>query len=319
MNNETEQNNRYNTPESRRGEYGYLNLLRRLLHCGRSSDNRTGVSTRKVIGEHLMFDLDDGFPLLTTKKLHLKSIIHELLWFMSGSTNIKYLQDNGVTIWDEWADKHGDVGPLYGHNWRSFSGHFDQIERVVNTLLEQPESRWMHVSAWDPTRVPVAGKSFEWNWEAGNSAIPPCHYGFTLITERIGDEERKQRAMRDGIMDEAGLDNYPTYFLHLKFNMRSTDVFLGLPFNIASYALLLMMFAKRANMIPREVHYSGDDVHLYDNHREQALEQCSRVPRALPKMVLVGDVGKDMDDYVYDDFKLEGYDPHPVIKAPIAV
>jgi thymidylate synthase len=231
----------------------------------------------------MRFNLEDGFPVLTTKKLHLRSIIHELLWFLSGDTNIKYLHDNGVTIWDEWADENGDLGPVYGYQWRSWPNpngqSIDQISQVVNSLKNNPDSRRHIVSAWNPAEV-------------DKMALPPCHSLFQFY-------------VADGR-------------LSCQLYQRSADLFLGVPFNIASYALLTMMMAQVTGLRPGEFVHTLGDVHIYNNHFEQVKEQLSREPRALPVMKINPEV-KSIFDFKYEDFTLEGYDPHPTIKAPIAV
>ena len=261
----------------------YLDLLRRILDEGAVKTDRTGTGTRSIFGHQMQFDLQDGFPLLTTKKLHLRSIIHELLWFLSGDTNIRYLRDNGVTIWDEWADENGDLGPVYGHQWRSWpdyqGGTIDQIAQVIDLIRHHPDSRRMLVSAWNPAEV-------------DQMALPPCHCLFQFY-------------VADGR-------------LSLQLYQRSADTFLGVPFNIASYALLLLMMAQVTGLQPgRFIHTTGD-THLYLNHIEQAQLQLTREPRPLPRMILNPDV-KDLFDFRYEDFQLEGYDPHPHIKAAVSV
>ena len=260
----------------------YLDLLDRILTEGVKKEDRTGTGTISVFGNQMRFNLEEGFPLLTTKKLHLKSIIYELLWFLRGDTNIKYLKDHGVSIWDEWADENGELGPVYGHQWRSWpdenGGTIDQIQNVVNQIKNNPDSRRMIVSAWNVAEVE-------------RMALPPCHTMFQFFVA-----EGK---------------------LSCQLYQRSGDTFLGVPFNIASYALLTMMIAKECGLEPGEFIHTLGDAHLYLNHQEQAKEQLSREPRKLPKMHLNPDV-KSIFDYKYEDFTLEGYDPHPAIKAPLS-
>ena len=261
----------------------YLDLLRHVMENGVDKGDRTGTGTRSVFGYQMRFNLEDGFPVLTTKKLHLRSIIHELLWFLSGDTNIKYLHDNGVTIWDEWADENGDLGPVYGYQWRSWPNpngeDIDQIAQVVNSLKNNPDSRRHIVSAWNPAEV-------------DQMALPPCHSLFQFY-------------VADGR-------------LSCQLYQRSADLFLGVPFNIASYALLTMMMAQVTGLKVGEFVHTLGDVHIYSNHFEQVKEQLSREPRALPVMKINPDV-KSIFEFKYEDFTLEGYDPHPTIKAPIAV
>ena len=261
----------------------YLDLLQRILDDGADKEDRTGTGTRSVFGHQMRFDLAAGFPLLTTKKLHLKSIIVELLWFLRGDTNVAFLHEHGVTIWDEWADKTGDLGPVYGRQWRSWAtpdgGSIDQIAWVLNEIRRNPDSRRLIVSAWNPADI-------------GDMALPPCHCLFQFY-------------VADGR-------------LSCQLYQRSADVFLGVPFNIASYALLTLMMAQVTGLQPGDFVHSFGDVHLYRNHFDQAREQLSRAPRALPRMSLNPDV-TSLFDFTYDDFTLEAYDPHPHIKAPVAV
>ena len=261
----------------------YLDLLQRIVNEGTRKEDRTGTGTLSVFGHQMRFNLQEGFPLLTTKKLHLKSIIHELLWFLKGDTNVKYLQENGVRIWNEWADKNGELGPVYGHQWRSWpnynGGHIDQIQSIVNALKTYPDSRRMIVSAWNVAEVE-------------QMALPPCHCLFQFYVA-----EGK---------------------LSLQLYQRSADTFLGVPFNIASYALLTMMMAQVCGLQPGDFIHTTGDTHLYLNHLEQAKEQLKRTPRALPKMVINPNV-TSIFDFKYDDFTLEGYDPLPHIKAEVSV
>ena len=261
----------------------YLDLLRHIRANGVMKDDRTGTGTQSVFGYQMRFDLSEGFPLLTTKKVHLKSIIYELLWFIAGDTNVKYLQDHGVTIWDEWADENGDLGPVYGHQWRSWPAPdgrvIDQLSMVIDTIKRNPDSRRMLVTAWNPAEV-------------DKMALPPCHCLFQFY-------------VADGK-------------LSCQLYQRSADVFLGVPFNIASYALLTMMIAQVCGLEPGEFVHTTGDTHIYRNHFEQVATQLSREPRPLPRMRLNPDV-KSIFDFKYEDFTLEGYDPWPAIKAPVAV
>jgi thymidylate synthase len=264
----------------------YLDLLDHVLTNGTPRGDRTGVGTIGVFGAQARFDLRDTFPCLTTKKLHLRSIIHELLWFLKGDTNIQYLKDNKVTIWDEWADKDGNLGPVYGKQWRSWevadNGEtIDQIARVVDSIRNNPTSRRHIVSAWNPADVE-------------EMALPPCHSLFQFYVDTSRGE------------------------LSCQLYQRSADLFLGVPFNIASYALLCMMMAQVCGLKPGDFVHTFGDLHLYQNHLEQARLQLSREPRPLPTMKMNPDV-KEIDGFVYEDFELVGYDPHPTIKAPIAV
>lgn len=261
----------------------YHDLLEHILANGHEKSDRTGTGTLSVFGHQMRFDLADGFPLVTTKKVHLKSIIHELLWFLAGDTNIRYLNENGVTIWDEWADEDGELGPVYGAQWRSWPGPdgtgIDQISNAVRTLKTNPDSRRIIVSAWNPALV-------------DEMALPPCH---SLFQFYVADGK-----------------------LSCQLYQRSADVFLGVPFNIASYALLTTMVAQVCDLKPGDFVHTLGDAHLYMNHVEQANLQLSRAERPLPKMRLNPDV-QDIFSFRYEDFTLEGYDPHDVIRAPIAV
>jgi len=261
----------------------YLDLMRHVLENGQRKNDRTGTGTLSVFGYQLRFDLKRGFPLLTTKKVHLKSIIHELLWFLKGDTNVRYLKENGVTIWDEWADEHGDLGPVYGRQWRSWptpdGGHIDQISQVLGELKTNPDSRRMLVCAWNVADLP-------------KMALMPCHALFQFYVA----EGR----------------------LSCQLYQRSADIFLGVPFNIASYALLTLMMAQVCGLKPGEFIHTFGDTHLYSNHLDQAREQLSREPRPLPTMKLNPNV-TSLFDFRYEDFELIGYEPHPAIKAPVAV
>ena len=261
----------------------YLDLCQRVLKEGTEKHDRTGTGTISVFGHQMRFNLEEGFPLLTTKKLHLKSIIHELLWFLNGDTNIKYLQDNGVRIWNEWADENGELGPVYGHQWRSWpdyqGGHIDQITQLVEQIKKNPDSRRHIVSAWNVAEV-------------NNMALPPCH---TLFQFYVADGK-----------------------LSLQLYQRSADIFLGVPFNIASYALLLQMMAQVTGLRVGDFVHTFGDAHIYLNHIEQVKLQLSRNPRPLPKMVINPDV-KNIFDFKFEDFVLQDYDPHPHIKGVVAV
>ena len=261
----------------------YLDLMERVLSEGVEKRDRTGVGTRSIFGHQLRFDLNNGFPLITTKKLHVKSIIYELLWFLRGDTNVKYLDEHGVTIWDDWADDNGDLGPVYGRQWRAWptadGRSIDQITDVVNEIRRNPDSRRLIVTAWNPG-------------ENERMALTPCHCLFQFY-------------VADGA-------------LSCQLYQRSADVFLGVPFNIASYALLTMMIAQVCGLKPGDFVHTFGDTHLYLNHLDHAREQISRAPRAFPRMKLNPDV-KDLFAFRYEDFTLESYEPHPAIKAPIAV
>ena len=261
----------------------YQDLMRHVLEHGHKKEDRTGTGTISVFGYQMRFNLEDGFPLLTTKKVHLKSIIHELLWFLQGSTNIQYLKDNGVSIWDEWADENGNLGPVYGYQWRNWpkpdGTHIDQIAQVVNSIKKNPDSRRLIVSAWNVADV-------------DQMKLPPCHAFFQFY-------------VADGK-------------LSCQLYQRSADIFLGVPFNIASYALLTMMVAQVCGLKPGDFVHTLGDAHIYLNHLEQTREQLSREPRALPTMRINPDVN-DIFGFRFEDFTLENYDPHPPIKAPVAV
>lgn len=264
----------------------YHDLLKHVLENGTPREDRTGVGTLGVFGAQQRFDLRESFPCLTTKKLHLRSIIHELLWFLNGDTNIGYLKDNGVSIWDQWADENGDLGPVYGKQWRSWAAGdggetIDQIARVVDSIRNNPTSRRHIVSAWNPADVE-------------DMALPPCHTMFQFYVDPSRGE------------------------LSCQLYQRSADLFLGVPFNIASYALLTMMMAQVCDLKPGDFVHTFGDLHLYRNHLDQAREQLKRTLRELPDMRINPEI-KEIDGFCYDDFELVGYDPHPAIKAPIAV
>lgn len=271
----------------------YHDLLQHILDHGTDKGDRTGTGTRSVFGYQMRFDLQEGFPMVTTKKLHLKSIVHELLWFLTGDTNIKYLQDNGVRIWNEWADENGDLGPVYGHQWRNWNGEeIDQIKEIVNALKTNPNSRRMLVSAWNPSVLPDTSKSFSDNVANGKAALPPCHAFFQFYVANGK--------------------------LSCQLYQRSADVFLGVPFNIASYALFTMMMAQVCDLEYGDFIHTFGDVHIYANHMEQVNLQLSREPRALPIMKLNPEI-KDIFNFTFDDFTLENYEPHPAIKGAVAI
>ena len=261
----------------------YLDLLQRLLDEGRPKPDRTGTGTRSLFGHQMRFDLAGGFPLVTTKKVHLKSVIHELLWFLRGDTNVRYLRENGVRIWDEWADADGELGPVYGHQWRSWSAPdgttIDQIAEALRLIRETPHSRRILVSAWNVADLPIM-------------ALAPCH---ALFQFHVADGR-----------------------LSCQLYQRSADIFLGVPFNIASYALLTAMMAQVTGLTPGEFIHTVGDVHLYDNHVTQARLQLTREPRSLPRLQLNPDV-RSLFDFRFEDIRVEGYDPHPAIPAPVAV
>ena len=261
----------------------YLDLLKKIMEEGTDREDRTGTGTRSIFGTQMRFDLSKGFPLVTTKKCHLKSIIHELLWFISGSTNIKYLQENGVRIWNEWADENGDLGPVYGKQWRDFETpdgrHIDQLSNAIEMIKHNPESRRIIVCAWNPSDV-------------DRMALPPCH---TLYQFYVANGK-----------------------LSCQLYQRSADMFLGVPFNIASYSLLTMMIAKECNLEYGDFVWSGGDTHIYNNHFEQVQLQLTREPRPLPQMNILRKA-PSIFDYKYEDFELVGYDPHPAIKGVVSV
>ena len=289
----------------------YLDLLRHILDHGVEKGDRTGTGTLSVFGHQMRFDLADGFPALTTKKLHLRSIVHELLWFLSGSTNVRDLQEHGVTIWDPWADEEGELGPVYGaqrRSWRGADGRtVDQIAQVVEQLRTDPDSRRILVSAWNVTEIE-------------EMRLPPCHTLFQFYSAasapRSGERTGEAIAGRGGA-GSAG-EAPGARRLSCQLYQRSADVFLGVPFNIASYALLTLMIARITGHQPGDFVHTFGDAHLYVNHLDQAREQLNRAPRQLPRMVLDPDIHR-LEDFRYESFELEGYDPHPHIKAPIAV
>ena len=271
----------------------YLDLVRFIQDHGVSKTDRTGTGTKSVFGYQMRFDLSEGFPLVTTKKIHVKSVIYELLWFLKGDTNIHYLTDNGVRIWNEWADEKGDLGPVYGHQWRNWNDEgIDQIKTVIETLKTNPDSRRLLVSAWNPSVMPDTSLSFSENVANHKAALPPCHAFFQFYVAQ-GE-------------------------LSCQLYQRSADLFLGVPFNIASYALLNLMVAQVCGLKPGTFVHTFGDVHIYSNHQEQIEEQLSRSPRPLPQMILNPDI-KDIFDFKFEDFTLNGYDPHPLIRGKVAV
>ena len=271
----------------------YLDLVSHVLNNGNEKGDRTGTGTKSVFGHQMRFDLSEGFPMVTTKKLHLKSIIYELLWFLKGDTNTDYLTENGVKIWNAWADENGDLGPVYGHQWRNWnSDEIDQISEVIETLKTNPNSRRMLVSAWNPSVLPDTSKSFSENVANNKAALPPCHAFFQFYVSNGK--------------------------LSCQLYQRSADIFLGVPFNIASYALLTLMMAQICGYEAGEFIHTFGDAHIYSNHIEQVETQLSRDPRPLPKMTLNPEI-TNIFDFTYEDFTLEGYDPHPHIKGAVAV
>ena len=274
----------------------YLDLMQHVLDTGTTKSDRTGTGTISVFGHQMRFNLAEGFPLVTTKKCHLRSIIHELLWFIAGDTNIKYLNDNGVKIWDDWATEDGELGPVYGAQWRSWptadGGSIDQLAELIEQIKNNPDSRRLIISAWNPAVLPDAGVKPHENAANGKQALPPCH---TLFQFYVADGK-----------------------LSCQLYQRSADIFLGVPFNIASYALFTMMIAQVCDLELGDFVHTLGDAHLYLNHLEQTKLQLSREPRALPQMKINPAV-KSIFDFKFEDFELVGYDPHPHIKAPISV
>ena len=271
----------------------YLDLVRRARNDGAVKGDRTGTGTRSVFGHQMRFDLSEGFPLITTKKIHLKSVIHELLWFIKGDTNTAYLTENGVRIWNEWADEHGDLGPVYGHQWRNWnSENIDQLKLVIETLKTNPNSRRMLVSAWNPSVLPDTSKSFSENVANGKAALPPCHAFFQFYAA-------------DGK-------------LSCQLYQRSADIFLGVPFNIACYALLTEMMAQVCRLEVGEFIHTLGDAHIYTNHFDQIELQLSRDPKPLPTLKLNPNIN-DLFDFKYEDIEVLNYDPHPGIKGAVAV
>jgi thymidylate synthase len=271
----------------------YLDLVQHVMDHGCQKGDRTGTGTKSVFGYQMRFDLSEGFPMVTTKKLHFKSIVYELLWFLKGDTNIKYLKDNGVKIWDAWADADGELGPVYGHQWRNWnSEEIDQISELITELKTNPNSRRMIVSAWNPSVLPDTKKSFEENVANNKAALPPCHAFFQFYVANGK--------------------------LSCQLYQRSADIFLGVPFNIASYALLTLMIAQVCNLEAGEFIHTFGDAHIYNNHTEQLELQLSREPKPLPKIILNPNI-KDIFQFDFDDFTLEGYEPHPLIKGNVSV
>ena len=271
----------------------YLDLVSHVLENGTQKGDRTGTGPKSVFGYQMRFDLNEGFPMVTTKKLHLKSIIYELLWFLKGDTNIDYLKENGVRIWDDWANENGDLGPVYGYQWRNWNGEeIDQISELIDTLKTNPNSRRMLISAWNPSVLPDTTKSFSENVANGKVALPPCHAFFQFY-------------VADGK-------------LSCQLYQRSADIFLGVPFNIASYALFTMMIAQVCGLGLGEFIHTFGDAHIYNNHFEQLELQLSREPKPLPKMILNPEI-TDIFDFKFEDFTLEGYESHPHIKGNVAV
>jgi thymidylate synthase len=271
----------------------YQKLLQHILENGQQKGDRTGTGTISVFGYQMRFDLKQGFPLVTTKKVHLKSIIHELLWILNGDTNISYLKENGVKIWDEWADENGDLGPIYGHQWRNWNSEgLDQIKELIHTLKTNPNSRRMLISAWNPSVLPDTTVSFAENVANNKAALPPCHAFFQFF---VSNNQ-----------------------LSCQLYQRSADVFLGVPFNIASYALLTMMLAQVCDFELGDFVHTFGDVHIYNNHIEQVKLQLSRTPLALPNLELNKKV-KNIFEFTYQDFELKNYNPHPAIKGEVSV
>ena len=271
----------------------YLDLIRHIQAEGVEKTDRTGTGTKSVFGYQMRFDLAKGFPMVTTKKLHLKSIIHELLWFLKGDTNIQYLQENGVRIWNEWADEKGNLGPVYGYQWRNWNGEeIDQIKDIIHTLKTSPDSRRMLVSAWNPSVLPDTSKSFAENVANNKVALPPCHAFFQFY-------------VADGK-------------LSCQLYQRSADVFLRVPFNIASYALLTLMMAQVCGLEAGDFVHTFGDAHIYSNHKEQIELQLSRTPKSLPTMKMNPEI-KDLFAFTFEDFELVDYDPYPLIKGAVAI
>ena len=280
----------------------YHDLVKHVLENGNQKGDRTGTGTKSVFGYQMRFDLLEGFPMVTTKKLHLKSIVHELLWFLKGETNIAYLKENNVKIWDDWADENGELGPVYGHQWRNWnSEEIDQITELIETIKTNPNSRRMLVSAWNPSVLPDTTKSFSENVANGKVALPPCHafFQFYVTSPDLAKGEEKGK-------------------LSCQLYQRSADIFLGVPFNIASYALFTMMIAQVCNLEVGEFIHTFGDAHIYNNHFEQLKLQLSRDLKPLPKMILNPEI-KNIFDFECEDFELIGYEPHPHIKGVVAV
>jgi thymidylate synthase len=271
----------------------YLDFIKHIRDNGTKKEDRTGTGTKSVFGYQMRFNLEDGFPILTTKKLHLKSIIHELLWFLKGDTNIKYLQENNVKIWNSWANENGDLGPVYGHQWRNWNSEgIDQIKQVIETIKTNPDSRRMLISAWNPSVLPDTSISFSENVANGKAALPPCHAFFQFY---VANEK-----------------------LSLQLYQRSADAFLGVPFNIASYALLTLMVAQVCKLKPGDFVHTFGDAHIYNNHIDQINLQLSRTPKPLPQMKINSKV-KNIFDFKFEDFNLVNYNPHPHIKGAVSI
>ena len=271
----------------------YIDLIKYIKSNGVEKTDRTGTGTKSIFGYQMRFNLDKGFPLVTTKKIHVKSVVHELLWFLKGDTNIKYLKENGVRIWNEWANEKGDLGPVYGHQWRNWNSEgIDQIKEIIRTIKFNPDSRRIIVNAWNPCVLPNTSISFSENIANNKAALPPCHTFF-------------QCYLADGK-------------LSLQLYQRSADVFLGVPFNIASYALLNMMLAQVTGNNPGEFIHTFGDAHIYSNHKEQIKKQLSRIPRKLPKVILNPEI-KNIFDFTYDDIEIIDYDPYPLIKGAVSI
>ena len=271
----------------------YIDLVNTVLENGAEKGDRTGTGTKSIFGYQMRFNLSEGFPLLTTKKIHIKSVIHELLWFIKGETNIKYLSDNGVRIWNEWADKNGNLGPVYGYQWRNWNNeNIDQLSDVINTLKTYPNSRRMLISAWNPSVLPDTSKSFSENVANGKAALPPCHsfFQFYLANNKLS----------------------------CQLYQRSADIFLGVPFNIASYALLTEMLAQVCGFKSGEFIHTLGDAHIYNNHMEQIRLQLSRTPKPLPKLKLNPKI-QNLFDFKYEDVEILNYEPHPAIKGIVSV
>ena len=271
----------------------YIDLVNTVLENGAEKGDRTGTGTKSIFGYQMRFNLSEGFPLLTTKKIHIKSVIHELLWFIKGETNIKYLSDNGVRIWNEWADKNGNLGPVYGYQWRNWNNeNIDQLSDVINTLKTNPNSRRMLISAWNPSVLPDTSKSFSENVANGKAALPPCHSFFQFY---VANNK-----------------------LSCQLYQRSADIFLGVPFNIASYALLTEMLAQVCGFKSGEFIHSLGDAHIYNNHMEQIRLQLSRTPKPLPKLKLNPKI-QNLFDFKYEDVEILNYEPHSAIKGIVSV
>ena len=271
----------------------YIDLVNTVLENGAEKGDRTGTGTKSIFGYQMRFNLSKGFPLVTTKKIHIKSVIHELLWFIKGETNIKYLSDNGVRIWNEWADKNGNLGPVYGYQWRNWNNeNIDQLSDVINTLKTNPNSRRMLISAWNPSVLPDTSKSFNENVANGKAALPPCHSFFQFY---VANNK-----------------------LSCQLYQRSADIFLGVPFNIASYALLTEMLAQVCGFKAGEFIHTLGDAHIYNNHMEQIRLQLSRTPKPLPKLKLNPKI-QNLFDFKYEDVEILNYDPHPAIKGLVSV